>query len=223
MEKSDKHSIVDQILDQLYTVGYVDATDSDAPPSQKIAAALSWIISALNTNTIYDDNNTQCIEESLRLIGCPYSLRSSHIQDLDTDSLFPVIQWLTSNLKSTQQHRCFSEVCHDEDTTIENEDEPNTTSINTLSHNLDDLNHQKMNVVEKLDQLRERINKEGADSAVQKLYTLMMSLKELAARLRDVVAVRRRIDDLPCQSEIVQYVCFFYLSLIHDFHCLYTL
>lgn len=119
-----------------------------------------------------------------------------------------------------------------------------------------------MNVVEQLDELRARINKEGVDSTVQKLYASIKSLKdlerkenqfllnpgfkhselrseiselerkiandcdddsnslhhslseslervdlmkkELAARLRDVVAVRRQIDDLPCQSEIVQ-------------------
>jgi hypothetical protein len=45
------------------------------------------------------------------------------------------------------------------------------------SHSVVLQNHRKMNVVEKLDELRVRINKEGADSAVQKLYTLMKSFK----------------------------------------------
>ncbi|TKY74684.1 Coiled-coil domain-containing protein 93 [Spatholobus suberectus] len=127
------------------------------------------------------------------------------------------------------------------------------------------LNHRKMNVVKQLYILQERINKEGADSAVQKLVSLMTSLKDLekqenyfqsnreskhyelqadiselerkiandgdneiltnglhhsfseliekvnlmkkqlAARLRDIVVVRRQIDDLPCQSELIQY------------------
>ncbi|KAK7410292.1 hypothetical protein VNO78_00967 [Psophocarpus tetragonolobus] len=122
-----------------------------------------------------------------------------------------------------------------------------------------------MNVVKQLYFLKERINKEGADSAVQKLVSLMTSLKDLekkekyfqsnrdskhsdlladisglerkitkdsdnnilsdglhhsfselvekinlmkkqlAARLRDIVEVRRQIDDLPCQSEVIQY------------------
>lgn len=136
-----------------------------------------------------------------------------------------------------------------------------------MSGNLDELDCRKMNVLEQLDELRARINKEGVDSAMHKLYTSIKSLKdlekkenqfllnrdfkhsqlqseiselerkiandcghgsksltdglhhsltespervdlmkkELAARLRDVVAVRRQIDDLPCQSEIVQY------------------
>lgn len=122
-----------------------------------------------------------------------------------------------------------------------------------------------MNVVKQLNIIQKRINKEGADSAVQKLVSLMTSLKDLqkqenyfhssrdskqselqaeiselerkitndsdsenlsdglhcsfteliekvnlmkkqlAARLRDIVAVRRQIDDLPCQSEVIQY------------------
>ncbi|XP_045806812.1 coiled-coil domain-containing protein 93 [Trifolium pratense] len=250
----DKISTVNQILDLLSVLGYVDTTNSDAPPHQKITDGLSWIIATLNPNIIHDQNNTNWIEESLKLLECPHSLQQTHIQDLDIDALLPVIQWLTSR---------FNEVYHHENTIeFEQEDQLKTTSIND---NLDELNHRKMNVVEKLDELRSRIDKEGADSAVQKLYTLMKSLKdlerkenhflvdrdskhselqseidelerklenecdsksltdglqhsfseslervdlmkkELAARLRDVVAVRRQIDDLLCQSEIVQY------------------
>ncbi|KAJ1420186.1 Coiled-coil domain of unkwon function DUF2037 [Sesbania bispinosa] len=249
---------VEQILDLLQTAGYVEATNSDAPPSQKIAGGLYWSIAALDANTKHDD---ECIEESLRLIGCPHPLRSSHLRDLDTQALFPVIQWLTSRLRSTQEHRV-NEVCHTENTV---EDDEHKTSIKTLSGSLDELNHRKMNAVKQLDELRERINKEGADSAVHKLIPLMTSLKDLerqenhflfnrdskhselqaeiselerkianecdskslsdgllhsyselleklnlmkkqlAARLRDIVAVRRQIDDLPCQSELIQY------------------
>ncbi|WJX61031.1 hypothetical protein P8452_46173 [Trifolium repens] len=39
--------------------------------------------------------------------------------------------------------------------------------------------NESLNVVEKLDELRARINKEGADFAVHKLYTLMKSLEDL--------------------------------------------
>ncbi|CAK8568687.1 unnamed protein product [Lathyrus sativus] len=261
MESLNKISSVDKILDLLSTLGYVDATGSDAPPSQKIAAGLSWIIAALNPNSniIHDENNTQYIEESLKLIECPHPLQQTHIQNRDADALFPVIQWISSRLKSTQE-QCVSEVRRDEET-VEEEDVLKTSLINKL----DELNHRKTNVVEQLDELRARINKKGADSAVQKLYPLIISMKDLerketsflfnreakhselqaeiselerkvasdydsksltdelhqsfseslervdrmkkglAARLRDVVAVRRQIDDLPCQSEIVQY------------------
>jgi hypothetical protein len=49
----DKNSTVKQILDLLSTLGYVDATDSDAPPYQKITDGLSWIIAALNPNLMH--------------------------------------------------------------------------------------------------------------------------------------------------------------------------
>lgn len=139
MESLDKISSVDKILDLLSTVGYVDATDSDAPPSQKIAAGLSWIIAGLNPNSNimyvisflsinqsirvsifftsrflysscrHDENNTHYIEESLKLIECPHPLQQTHIQNCDADALFPVIQWFASRLKSTQE-QCVSEV-----------------------------------------------------------------------------------------------------------------
>ncbi|KAK7311852.1 hypothetical protein RJT34_10271 [Clitoria ternatea] len=257
MEDRDPNTrTLEQILDLLYTVGYVDATTSDAPPSQKIAAGISWCIAA-----IIDDDNTPSIEESLRLVGCPHLLRHSHIQDLDTEALFPVIQWLTSRLQSNQQNRD-DEVCHAENTIEEDE---RKASIEALSGKLDELNHRKMNVAKQLDNLQERLNNEGADSTSQKLISLMVSLKDLekqenyflsnrdsehselqaeiselerkiandsdnmelpdelhhsfseltekvnlvkkqlTARLRDIVAVTRQIDNLPCQSELIQY------------------
>ncbi|KHN16494.1 Coiled-coil domain-containing protein 93 [Glycine soja] len=250
-------SSVEQILNLLYAAGYVDATNPDAPPSQKIAAGLSWCIAAITQG----DDNTRDIEESFGLVGCPHPLRSSHIQDLDTDALFPVIQWLASHIRQNQEH-CVNEVHHAENTI---EVDECRTSIQALSGNLDELNQRKMNVVKQLYILQERINKEGADSAVQKLLSLLTSLKnlekqekyfqsnrdakhselqddiselerkitndsdnenlpdelhhsfgelvekvnlmkkQLAARLRDIVVLRRQIDDLPCQSEVIQY------------------
>lgn len=255
-DEESNSSSVEQILDLLHAAGYVDATNSDAPPSQKIAGGLSWCIAALID---YDD--TRGIEESLRLVGCPHPLRPSHVQDLHTQALLPVIQWLTSHLPQNREH-LVNEVCRAENTI---EVEECRASSETLSGNLDELNHRKMNVVKQLNIIQKRINKEGADSAVQKLVSLMTSLKDLqkqenyfhssrdskqselqaeiselerkitndsdsenlsdglhcsfteliekvnlmkkqlAARLRDIVAVRRQIDDLPCQSEVIQY------------------
>ncbi|KAH1244844.1 Coiled-coil domain-containing protein 93 [Glycine max] len=211
-------SSVEQILNLLYAAGYVDATNPDAPPSQKIAAGLSWCIAAIT-------------------------------------------QWLASHIRQNQEH-CVNEVHHAENTI---EVDECRTSIQALSGNLDELNQRKMNVVKQLYILQERINKEGADSAVQKLLSLLTSLKnlekqekyfqsnrdakhselqddiselerkitndsdnenlpdelhhsfgelvekvnlmkkQLAARLRDIVVLRRQIDDLPCQSEVIQY------------------
>ncbi|XP_014500014.1 coiled-coil domain-containing protein 93 [Vigna radiata var. radiata] len=255
-DEDSNSSTIQKILDLLYAAGFVHATDSDAPPSEKVAAGLSWCIAAIT-----DQDKTLGIEESLELVGCPHRLRLSHVQDLDADALFPVIQWLTSHLPQNQEHRA-SEVSHAENTVAVDECR---TSIEALSGNLDKLNQQKMNVVKQLTTLQERISNEGADSAAQKLISLMTSLKDLekqenyfqqyrdskhselqadiselerqitnysdnknlsdglhnsfselvetvdlmkkklAARLRNTVALRRQIDDLPCQSEVIQY------------------
>ncbi|BAT78206.1 hypothetical protein LR48_Vigan04g214200 [Vigna angularis] len=257
-DEGSNSSTIQKILDLLYTAGFVHATDSDASPSEKVAAGLSWCIAAIT-----DQDKTLGIDESLELVGCPHRLRLSHVQDLDADALFPVIQWLTSHLPQNQEHRA-SEVSHAENTVAADESK---TSIEALSGNLDELNQQKMNVVKQLTTLQERINNEGADSAAQKLISLMTSLKDLekqdnyfqsnrdskhselqadiselerqitnysdnrnlsdglhnsfselvekvdlmkkqlAARLRNIVALRRQIDDLPCQSEVIQYEC----------------
>ncbi|WVZ19401.1 hypothetical protein V8G54_006723, partial [Vigna mungo] len=279
-DEDSNSSTIQKILDLLYAAGFVHATDSDAPPSEKVAAGLSWCIAAIT------QDKTLGIEESLELVGCPHRLRLSHVQDLDADALFPVIQWLTSHLPQNQEHRA-SEVSHGETTVAVDECR---TSIEALSGNLDELvafasmpcinlfgfaierasyfglkNQQKMNVVKQLTTLQERIGNEGADSGAQKLISLMTSLKDLekqenyfqcnrdskhselqadiselerqitnysdnknlsdglhnsfselvekvdlmkkklAARLRNIVALRRQIDDLPCQSEVIQY------------------
>ncbi|XP_019416509.1 PREDICTED: coiled-coil domain-containing protein 93 isoform X2 [Lupinus angustifolius] len=263
----DTDSSLHNIFDLLSSAGYVNAATPDTPPSHLITDAISWCIASIT-----DDCNTESIEEALRSVGCPNPLRSSHVRDLDTEAIFPVIQWLVQRVSSTQEYR-HNKVSHSDYTFGEGEYKPQQfkevekteSSIKTLRGNLDELNHRKMNVVKQLEHLRERINKEGADSGVQKLIYLMTSLKklerqenhfqsncdskhselqaeiselkrkiangwdskslsdglhcsfsdllerldltkkQLASKLRDIVALRRQIDDLPCQSEIIQY------------------
>jgi len=46
-EKDLNSSTVQKILDLLYAAGFVHTTDSDAPPSEKVAAGLSQCIAAI--------------------------------------------------------------------------------------------------------------------------------------------------------------------------------
>ena len=50
-----------------------------------------------------DGENAEYIEEALRSVGCPHPLRSYHVRDLDTEVIFPVIQWLTLRVRPTQE------------------------------------------------------------------------------------------------------------------------
>ncbi|MED6112069.1 hypothetical protein PIB30_058394 [Stylosanthes scabra] len=273
--ENNEPSTLHPILDLLFSAGYVEPANSDAPPSHKIAHGISWCIASLDSSysTITRDDNAEFIEEALRSVGCPHYLQSSHVRDLDTEAILPVVQWLTLRVRSTQEPRAgevfhFEHVVQGDEQSLQGPDkelEQAKISIKTLTENLDELKHRKTNVVERLDHVRNRINKEGADSVVQKLISLMTSLKDLerqeehfqsncdsehsellaeiseletkiangcdskflsdglhhsiselhekvhlerkqlAARLRDILAMRRQIDDLPCQSEINQY------------------
>ncbi|CAH8274583.1 unnamed protein product [Arabidopsis lyrata] len=136
-------------------------------------------------------------------------------------------------------------------------------SIRELSVKVNEQNQRKCHVKDKLQQLRERISKEGVDVSVQELIPLLRSFKELekeesqvrsnckrsaledavhgleervakgldgeiheedldgllfesldnltsakkelAAALREIVSLKRQIDDVPCQSELLQY------------------
>ncbi|KAF9681185.1 hypothetical protein SADUNF_Sadunf06G0199200 [Salix dunnii] len=165
---------------------------------------------------------------------------------------------------------------HDDDTnkvTRLEEDELQSAraSVETLTANLDNLNQRKADVLNNLEQLRERLNKEGdvTNSGVQKLLPLLKSVKdleseesvlqsdydvkrteleaevwnleekisagmdsevlckdldcllseslerlnaakkELAARLRAVMSVKRKLGEVPTQSELIQYECGF--------------
>lgn len=42
------------------------------------------------------------IEESLKLMKCPYAIKPSQIQNLDAESIFPALQWLLDRLRSSQ-------------------------------------------------------------------------------------------------------------------------
>lgn len=161
---------------------------------------------------------------------------------------------------------------HDDDTNKvmrfeEEELQSARASVETLTANLDNLNQRKADVLNNLEQLRERINKEGdaTYTGVQKLVPLLKSLKdlesqesvlqsdydvkrteleaevcnleekiaagmdseglckdldcllsesleklnatkkELAARLRAVMSVKRKLGEVPTQSELIQY------------------
>ncbi|XP_052733067.1 uncharacterized protein LOC108331681 isoform X3 [Vigna angularis] len=219
-DEGSNSSTIQKILDLLYTAGFVHATDSDASPSEKVAAGLSWCIAAIT-----DQDKTLGIDESLELVGCPHRLRLSHVQDLDADALFPVIQWLTSHLPQNQEHRA-SEVSHAENTVAADESK---TSIEALSGNLDELDLEKQdnyfqsNRDSKHSELQADISElerqitnysdnrnlsDGLHNSFSELVEKVdLMKKQLAARLRNIVALRRQIDDLPCQSEVIQYEC----------------
>ncbi|XP_054799604.1 uncharacterized protein LOC129304015 isoform X1 [Prosopis cineraria] len=282
MEDSKTKDNLVKIFDLLNSAGYLDATKSYVPPAEKLAGGLAWCIATLNPSVPPSDprrgsvmcsDAVECIEEALRLVGCPHPLKPSHIHHLDSEFIFPVIQWLVGRVQ-LKHDEGGNEVFHSENPVGEDEHThrqckqevakmKNSTKI--LRGNLDEMKLRKMNAVNKLKDLRERISNKGAETAVQKLVVLLKSLKdlerqenhflsnrdakhseiqaeiselegkiangcdskilldglrrhlseslenldsakkELATKTGDVVAIKRQIDYVPCQSELIQY------------------
>ncbi|RYQ94617.1 hypothetical protein Ahy_B08g089552 isoform C [Arachis hypogaea] len=50
MEDNEDSSTLHQILDLFFSAGYVEAVNSDAPPSHKIAHGLSWCFASLDAS-----------------------------------------------------------------------------------------------------------------------------------------------------------------------------
>lgn len=240
--ESESPSSVGPILDLLLSVGYAEARKPDISASDKLSGGLAWCIAALN-DVVRDGilirreeiEVEKRIEEGLRLIGCPHLLEASQVESLDCKAIFPVVQWLVNRIRTVQDHIG------------------------------DDENQPEVNVMNELKLLRERIEKEGANIALQKLTSLMESLKdlerqesefqstcsatrselqadvielegmiangcdsksishilnhsfiesleklnsakkELAARCMAILAIKRQLDDVPSQSELIQY------------------
>ncbi|KAG6649529.1 coiled-coil domain-containing protein 93 isoform X1 [Carya illinoinensis] len=229
-----------RIYDLLLSVGYADAVKTDISASEKLCSGIVWCIAAVNDETLTHLEEIEIenrIEEALRLIGCPHHVKASQIEVLDFKAIFPVVQWLVNRVRTLQ----------DDDRDHENQQELG------------------LDVMNKIKLLRERIDKEGANIAVQKLIPLLGSLKnleiqesefqsncnvkrselqadvielegriasdwdgkipsdslnhslvesleelhaakkELAARCRAIIAVKRQLDDVPSQSELIQY------------------
>ncbi|XP_028779323.1 coiled-coil domain-containing protein 93-like [Neltuma alba] len=102
MEESKSENSLGLIFDLLNAAGYVDATESDVPPAEKLVGGLAWCIAALNPPDPRQGSligNVECIEEALGLVGCPYPLKPSHIHHLDSEFIFPVVQWLVDRVQ----------------------------------------------------------------------------------------------------------------------------
>ncbi|KAK9273925.1 hypothetical protein L1049_018737 [Liquidambar formosana] len=273
------------ILDLLASAGYVDARNADLSASDKLAGGLEWCISAVKATGHHSDvviDETlgpedkikigKGIGEALRSIGCPHPLQASQIQDLDSEAVYPVVQWIVNRIE-TLQDDSKDEVTYtgysiqeEEHTFRQLVEELNNAenSLKILNTNMNDQNQRKVDVLNEMQHLRERLDKEGAKAMVPRLVSLLELLKslerqesnfqshcnakhselqaevieleeriasgndsknlsnfdhslcdsleklnsakrELASRLRAILLLKRQLDDVPSQSELIQY------------------
>ncbi|PON57957.1 paramyosin-like protein [Parasponia andersonii] len=150
--QSETPNRLQPIFDLLASSGYIG---DDESAFGKLCGGLSLCIASINSDnpqndvvsceTLTHEDDTEQIVEALRLMKCPYAVEAGQIQNLDSESIIPVVQWLLDRVRTPQGGS--------------KEDE------------------RKIDVVNQLQRLRERISMEGAETKVQLLVSHMQSLK----------------------------------------------
>ncbi|XP_043702248.1 coiled-coil domain-containing protein 93 isoform X2 [Telopea speciosissima] len=139
------------------------------------------------------NKSTQVIEAALKSMGCPYPLRAHQIRSLDYKAILPVVQWIVS-LVLEMPSESADEVTHvnnieEEEYIIrqlEKELSLADNSVTILQANLKEQNQKKANVLNEMQHLREKIDKEGASNTVQTLTPLFELSKDLQRQEQDL-------------------------------------
>ncbi|XP_035837936.1 coiled-coil domain-containing protein 93 homolog isoform X4 [Helianthus annuus] len=74
-----------------------------------------------------------------------------------------------------------------------------------LNATMTEMDQQITETLKKTHDLRAEAEKAGATDNVQRLLSLMETLKALASKLRDITSLKRQRDDIPTQAELIQY------------------
>ncbi|KAL6063299.1 Coiled-coil domain-containing protein 93 [Balamuthia mandrillaris] len=116
----------EEIIEMLLAAGYFRARISALSDFDKIVGGLAWCITASNVEVDVDlffEEEAQIgqkielgenIVKALIKMKCPFELQAYQIRGLDTERIFPVIQWLVAKVIETREEtgdllRLFSE------------------------------------------------------------------------------------------------------------------
>ncbi|XP_042484312.1 coiled-coil domain-containing protein 93 isoform X2 [Macadamia integrifolia] len=136
-------------------------------------------------------------------MGCPYPLRAHQIRGLDYKVLLPVVQWIVSRVlempsKSAEEVTIVNNIEEEEYIIRQLEKELSLAdnSVKILQANLKEQNQRKANVLNEIQHLREKIDKEGASNTVQTLTPLLELSKDLQRQEQDL----RSYSDTKCSD-----------------------
>lgn len=183
-------------------------------------------VSSSETST-HEDNSKE-IEESLRSMKCPHSLEALQIRSLDCESMLPVVQWLLDRVrdgKDESKMGALNQLQQLRERISMGGAETKVQMLVSLLQSLKDLERKesefqsysgakrsqleaelvdlKENMASGCDSksLSDRLNHSLSESAEE----LNSARKELAATLRAILAVNSQLDNVPSQSELIQY------------------
>ncbi|KAI6680119.1 hypothetical protein NL676_034000 [Syzygium grande] len=174
------------------------------------------------------------VEEALKLINCPLPLQTSDIYNLEVRNVYPVAQWLVNHVrmrngvagdeKPMRMHILEEmQLLHEK---------IRAARVDSVVHRLmllmeslkvlekkeldlqSDYAAKKSDLETKIIHLEEKISNDCDSKSLHddldhcismSLEKLHLAKKELAARLRMVLSVKRQLEDVPSQSELIQY------------------
>ncbi|XXG47572.1 hypothetical protein AAC387_Pa02g2197 [Persea americana] len=181
--EAERDPLLKAILDLLLSAGYSRARESSVSAFDKVSGGLAWCIAAANSSvTDLDDvicsDQTklgQVIEDALKSIKCPYPIQAHQVQLLDYEAVYPVVQWLVCHVLTIQAS------IGNEAAFLAHEIEEEESNIQKLKNLLID------------------------EEISVKLLHEKLEKQELGVILRANLLLKRRCDDVPSQTELIQY------------------
>ncbi|CAN6456265.1 unnamed protein product [Victoria cruziana] len=181
-----------KILDLLSSAGYSRAYDTALSVLDKVINGLAWCISRCNANCGFyvASDDSGCLQDklkveemivvALRSIGCPHPLETHQIQSLDYGHVYPVLKWIVDQIASMQEN-------------VRNEKGADP-------HGQLNEAEEKVNAVEHVSDL----------DGVERFFSSATEQRDrvqqlLASRLRKTLHLKRQVDDIPTQTELIQY------------------
>ncbi|KAJ8644674.1 hypothetical protein MRB53_006422 [Persea americana] len=181
--EAERDPLLKAILDLLLSAGYFRARESSVSAFDKVSGGLAWCIAAANSS-VTDLDDVICsdqtklgevIEDALKSIKCPYPIQAHQVQLLDYEAVYPVVQWLVCHV-STIQASIGNEAAF-----LAHEIEEEESNIQKLKNLLID------------------------EEISVKLLHEKLEKQELGVILRANLLLKRRCDDVPSQTELIQY------------------
>lgn len=234
MTESDpsQPSQIGPILDLFASAGYGDAISSDdLSISDKFFHGFASCISSVNPRKI---DTVEDIEDALKLMGCPHALQAKQIEDCDYAGIYPAVQWIVSVVKSRQRGSRFenerkASVLTEMQLLKERIEEAGVgskvqklVSLLKKSKALErqgtdfqsDCNLKRVILQSEITKFEEDLISDSADRdphdyldcSISDLSKKLKSVKkELSIKLRELVSMKRQLDELPIEAELVQY------------------
>ncbi|XP_030452605.1 uncharacterized protein LOC115674373 isoform X2 [Syzygium oleosum] len=173
------------------------------------------------------------VEEALKLINCPHPLQASDIYNLEVRNVYPVAQWLVNHVRMRNGVMGDEPMrMHILEEMQLLHEKIRAARVDSVVHRLmllmeslkvlekkeldlqSDYTAKKSDLEAKIIHLEEKISNDCDSKSLHddldhcismSLEKLHLAKKELAARLRMVLSVKRQLEDVPSQSELIQY------------------